>query len=409
VSGKQGGRDSGDIQRRAASRPPRGRELPLVILLPLAIGAILGERLGRRGLTILAPLATIALMLGILGLNRPQTRLAGEQEGAAPTPAAIVAAASAPTTEAVEAVAAVPPTATPPDPTIPANAGGQRFPTPTALAPTAPAPTTIPPTVAPTPAAKPAGVTTPTVALQPIVPTATVVPPTPTPKPRGTTIIPILMYHYVRVVTDPKDTIGIGLSVKPDLFARQMQYLADNGYTTLTMQEVYDIIAGRKMLPAKPIALTFDDGYRDFYTAAWPVLQQHNFKATNYVITDFIGWDAYMTWPMLQELGAGGQVEIGAHTRSHVDLRTLSAARLADELLGSKTLLETGLGRPVGAFCYPAGFYNATVIAAVGRANYLTATTELPGAKQNIQSPYELPRIRVNGPDTLSAWASRLP
>lgn len=217
------------------------------------------------------------------------------------------------------------------------------------------------------------------------------------------------MYHYVRVVTDPKDQVGINLSVKPELFDAQMQYLADKGYTTLTMQEVYEILNGQRTLPAKPIALTFDDGYRDFYANAWPVLQKHNFKATNYVITDFIGWDAYMTWPMLQELDATGQVELGAHTRSHADLRTLSNERRWDEIIGSKAILEQGLGHPIGAFCYPAGFYNAAVIADVKRANYLTATTVESGAKQNIQAAYEMPRVRVNGPDTLAAWASKLP
>jgi len=406
VSGKRIGRGSGSTPGRAVSHARRGRDLPLVLLLPLAIGAVIGERLGRRGLTIIAPLVILALVLGILGLSRPEARLAGEQETLAP-PAAEIAAGGDGTTIA----AIVPPTAAPPDPTIPANAGGQREPLSTVTPPIAvppadaPAPTTAPPATA----AEPTATAIPAVALQPIVPAATAVAPIPTPKPRGTTTIPILMYHYVRVVTDPKDTIGIGLSVKPALFAQQMQYLADNGYTTLTMQEVYDILQGRKTLPAKPIALTFDDGYRDFYTAAWPVLQQHGFKATNYVITDFIGWDAYMTWPMLQELSAGGQVEIGAHSRSHADLRTLSADKLMDEVSGSKAILETGLGRPVGAFCYPAGFYNAAVSAAVRRAGYQTATTVQPGTQQNIQNQYELPRIRVNGPDSLGAWISRLP
>ncbi len=406
MSGKRIGRGSGSTPGRAVSHARRGRDLPLVLLLPLAIGAVIGERLGRRGLTIIAPLVILALVLGILGLSRPEARLAGEQETLAP-PAAEIAAGGDGTTIA----AIVPPTAAPPDPTIPANAGGQREPLSTVTPPIAvppadaPAPTTAPPATA----AEPTATAIPAVALQPIVPAATAVAPIPTPKPRGTTTIPILMYHYVRVVTDPKDTIGIGLSVKPALFAQQMQYLADNGYTTLTMQEVYDILQGRKTLPAKPIALTFDDGYRDFYTAAWPVLQQHGFKATNYVITDFIGWDAYMTWPMLQELSAGGQVEIGAHSRSHADLRTLSADKLMDEVSGSKAILETGLGRPVGAFCYPAGFYNAAVSAAVRRAGYQTATTVQPGTQQNIQNQYELPRIRVNGPDSLGAWISRLP
>ena len=87
------------------------------------------------------------------------------------------------------------------------------------------------------------------------------------------------MYHYVRVVGDPTDTIGWPLGAA-ERFAAQM-HLADHGYTTLTMSDVYAILAGQQPLPAKPIALTFDDGYRDFYTAAWPVLKQHHFKATS--------------------------------------------------------------------------------------------------------------------------------
>ncbi len=137
------------------------------------------------------------------------------------------------------------------------------------------------------------------------LPSPTTVPLTPTltvarAMPRDTTAIPILMYHYVRTVTDPADTIGSNLSVTPERFAAQMQYLADHGYTTLTLREVHAILAGQAPLPERPIALTFDDGYRDFYTAAWPVLRQHGFKATNYVITDLIGEDAYLTWDMLR-------------------------------------------------------------------------------------------------------------
>lgn len=367
----------------------RGRDLPLPLLLLLAIGAVAGERLGRRGLLLITPLVILALVLGGVGLRAA----AQDRTSATPTPGGLVAAVPSP----IEA------TTPPADPSIPPNAGGQPFPTAT-IVPLQPA--TAMPTAS---EIQPTAAVVPTAKLEPTVAPPTAVPVTPTPQPRGTTIIPILMYHYVRVVTDPQDTIGIGLSVKPALFAQQMQYLADNGYTTLTMNEVYDILAGRKTLPAKPIALTFDDGYRDFYTAAWPVLQQHGFKATSYVITDFIGWDAYMTWPMLQELSATGQIEIGAHTRSHVDLRALSAAKLWDEIIGSKTILETGLGRAVGAFCYPAGFYNAAVIAAVKRANFLTATTVSAGTKQNLQNQYELPRIRVNGPDPLTTWVNRLP
>jgi peptidoglycan/xylan/chitin deacetylase (PgdA/CDA1 family) len=369
---------------------PNRRDLPLPLLLIMAAGAVAAERLGRRGLLLLIPGLLVCVALGTIA-----PRLAGRTNEATTT------------TAPADNVAFVAPS---PEATLPAQVvQGALEPTAATNLPAS----TAEPAAEPTAAAVPTGIggqpqgSIPTIA--PVVAPTTGVTVTPPAQPRGTTVIPILMYHYVRVVTDPKDQIGINLSVKPDLFDAQMQYLADKGYTTLTMQEVYEILNGQKTLPAKPIALTFDDGYRDFYTNAWPILQKHNFKATNYVITDFIGWDAYMTWPMLQELDSTRQIELGAHTRSHADLRTLSNERRWDEIIGSKSILEQGLGHPIGAFCYPAGFYNAAVIADVKRAKFLTATTVTAGTKQNLQSAYEMPRVRVNGPDTLSVWANKFP
>jgi peptidoglycan/xylan/chitin deacetylase (PgdA/CDA1 family) len=379
--------------------------LPLLLLL--AIGAVASERLGRRGLLLILPSLLICVALSGFGL-----RLAGKSSelptptiaaSAANTPAS-AALAFAPTTQDAPAVPtesttdvptnaqqADPPAApTVAAPTIPVNAGGVRNIVPTAAAPV------IEPTAA-------------VLAIEPTVAPPTSVPVAAPARARDTTVIPILMYHYVRIVEDPKDQVGINLSVKPQMFAAQMQYLADKGYATLTMREVYAILAGQQPLPPKPIALTFDDGYRDFYAAAWPILKQHGFKATSYVITDFIGWDAYMTWPMLQELDTSGLIEIGAHTRSHADLRALSAARRWDEIIGSKAILEQGLGHPIVSFCYPAGYYNAAALADVKRANFLTAVTTQGGTKQNLQWAYELPRVRVNGPDPLTAWASKFP
>jgi peptidoglycan/xylan/chitin deacetylase (PgdA/CDA1 family) len=364
----------------------------LPLLLVFAVGAVLADRLRVRGR---GPLVVAVSLLACIALSGFGVALAGHANSPAashqpPSPAASTAPAQlAQTSAAPEATATPPPATVAPTSTATRQAATQ-------AASRSPAPT-VTATAPPQPPA-----------------TATAVPPTPSATvrqatPRGTTVIPILMYHYVRVVGDPKDTIGIGLSVPPERFAAQMQYLADHGYTTLTMSDVYAILAGQQPLPAKPIALTFDDGYRDFYTAAWPVLKQHHFKATSYIITNFIGWDAYMTWAMLQELDKTGQVEFGAHTLSHLDLSAASAEKSWAEIVGSKSILDQGLGHPISAFCYPSGKYNANVVAQVKKAGYLTATTVEYGVKQNIQNTYTMPRVRVNGPDSLATWISKLP
>ena len=105
-----------------------------------------------------------------------------------------------------------------------------------------------------------------------------------------------------------------------------------------------------------------------------------------------------MTWAMLQELDKTGQVEFGAHTLSHLDLSAASAEKSSAEIVGSKSILNQGLGHPISAFCYPSGKYNANVVAQVKKAGYLTATTVEYGVKQNFQNPYTMPRVRVNGP-----------
>lgn len=376
-------------QRSHGTPARRGRDLPLPLLIVLAIGAVLGERLAasrQKGLLIGLSLFVCVAVAGF------GTRIAGRSGVAQETPVPPVAAVASESPTAQPAATEVPPQATATQPVAAAV-----FVTPTAGVD--PVPTSLPPSTG--------GELRPVVAAID-TPTATP-PPAATYAPRGTTVIPILMYHYVRTVTDPNDTVGINLSVTPEKFAAQMQYLADNGYTTLTMRDVYAILAGAQPLPPKPVALTFDDGYRDFYTTAWPVLKKHNFKATSYIITSVIGWEQYMTWAMLQELDATGQVEIGSHTRTHPDLRGMTKDKRWDEIIGSKAILEEGLGHPVVSFCYPAGYYNADALADVKRAGYQTAVTTAYGIKQNVQGAFEMPRVRVNGPDSLSVWAGKLP
>ncbi len=220
--------------------------------------------------------------------------------------------------------------------------------------------------------------------------------------------VPVLMYHYIRVNPNPVDRIGAGLSVTPDLFAQQMTYLTQAGYTPVSLDDVYAAWTGARPLPPKPVVLTFDDGYRDFFTAAYPVLKARGFKATVYVVTDFLERPAYLTWDMLSVLASEGLVTIGSHTLTHVDLSTAPPDRARREIFESKHRLEERLGVGVNDFSYPSGRYNPAVVSLVEAAGYRTAVTTRPGNTLRLEERLTLPRVRVDGREGLAEFISKL-
>jgi peptidoglycan/xylan/chitin deacetylase (PgdA/CDA1 family) len=219
---------------------------------------------------------------------------------------------------------------------------------------------------------------------------------------RTTVRVPILMYHYIRVPPDPAaDHLGWGLSTSPADFRQQMDYLDLNGFHPVTLTELRAYLAGRQPLPDRPVVLTFDDGYADLYTEAFPVLKRHHFKAVAYIVSGFLGRAGTNVTPdQVKEMDAYG-VEIGAHTVNHVDL-TKSGGSLASEVQGSKSTLEAVVGHPVLDFCYPAGRYNATVIEAVRAAGFESATTTQSGAAHTLDDRFAWSRIRVSGSESLA-------
>jgi len=196
------------------------------------------------------------------------------------------------------------------------------------------------------------------------------------------------MYHYIRVANVQTDPLGYRLSVTPDLFDRQLAALKGAGYHFITMAQ---LMAGQT--GSDKVVLTFDDGYEDFYTAALPVLQKYGATATAYIITNKIG-GPYMTWDQLRQAKADG-VEIGAHTADHLDLSKLSVSRQQAEIEGSKRVLESNLGGPVTAFCYPSGRYDADTLRLVRQDGFASATTTNPGAVYSLSQPFTLNRVRV--------------
>jgi peptidoglycan/xylan/chitin deacetylase (PgdA/CDA1 family) len=224
-----------------------------------------------------------------------------------------------------------------------------------------------------------------------------------TPNRASDVYLPILMYHYIRYAP-AGDKVGWNLSVTPPDFQAQMQWLSDHGYTTVTMRDATLMIQKRKPLPPRAIALTFDDGYEDFYTAAVPVLKQFGFTATDYVPTRLVGLPAYMTWDQVQELDQSG-FEMAAHTQFHVGLGRSNLDRARTEVFGSESDLETHLGHPVTDFCYPYGSFDPAVVALVKSAGFLSATSTINGVWHDSAQMYDLTRVRVGGGETIDYWS----
>lgn len=207
--------------------------------------------------------------------------------------------------------------------------------------------------------------------------------------------VPILMYHLI--APPPAESDYPGLYVRPATFARQMEYLREQGYEAVSLARVFDAWDGKATLPDKPVVLSFDDGYPSHYLVAAPIMEQY-------------GWKGLLNadWKVLDEsprllaqvrLLAEAGWEMGSHTLSHPDLTTLDDAQLEEEVAGSRAMLRKQLDVPIEFFCYPAGRYDDGVVAAVEAAGYRGATTTDRGLATR-DDPYRLRRIRVD--DTLS-------
>ncbi len=217
--------------------------------------------------------------------------------------------------------------------------------------------------------------------------------------------VPILTYHYIRMNPDPRDRLGFALSVTPADFAAQMDWLARAGYHPITMEDLYLYLNRARGLPSKPVVLTFDDGYADFYTAALPILRSHDFTATAYVVSGFIGRGGYMTQDQVREVDRSG-IEIGSHSVHHADLARSSIASVRAEVGDSKRYLEELVGHPVHSFCYPSGKYTGTVAYVVAAAGYHDSTTVAYGFWHSLDDRYAWSRLRVGGGQSLGDFGA---
>jgi len=206
--------------------------------------------------------------------------------------------------------------------------------------------------------------------------------------------VPILMYHYVEYVTDTRDTFRKSMNIEPHIFEAQIKTLEENGYTFLTASELSNALNGYRMMPDKPVLITFDDGHWDNATDVLPILEKYNAKATFYLIPGLLNGSDFLSDSQVREIINSGIVEIGSHTVNHVSLSNKFSPIVSYEVNQSKKDLEKKFGIKVFSFAYPNGDFDNQAIELVKKAGYTNAVSTIPGISQNNQNKYFLFRLR---------------
>ena len=205
--------------------------------------------------------------------------------------------------------------------------------------------------------------------------------------------IPVLVYHRVNYTAD-------NFTVTPERFANDLQTLETWGYSTISLEQLENFLDDPELeLPDKPILITFDDGYRDNYENAYPILKQHGMVATFFVITDYMWMSDRLNPELIVEMAQGG-MSFGSHTVSHKRLGDLATSEVWTELANSKAVLESILGKTVNAIAYPQGSYNDNVITTAQNLGYVTGLTVREGVCFNNSPDFEVRRIPIFKYDT---------
>ncbi len=221
--------------------------------------------------------------------------------------------------------------------------------------------------------------------------------------------VPIIMYHHIAAPPPDADAIRRDLSVSPQALEEQLRYLVEAGYHPITLRQLVMHLQSGQPLPEKPVILTFDDGYRDNYTHAYPLLKEYGFVATFFIVSgpiDF-GDKEYMTWEQIELMSAEG-MDIEDHSYSHPDLAGQPQDFITRQILAPQEAIEAHSGQEVRFFCYPAGSYDQTVIEVLKAAHFWGAVSTKAGVWHSSEHPFELKRLRVHSDYSLAQFVALL-
>ena len=193
--------------------------------------------------------------------------------------------------------------------------------------------------------------------------------------------VPVMIYHSVRPYQKGESKYQDAYDITPELLEEELLYIKANGFHTVTFHAVAEYFANGTPLPGKPVILSFDDGWKNQYIYAFPLLKKYGMTGTFFIFSNPIDSHKphWMSWAEVVELGRAG-MEIGGHSRTHPILtKIVDDALLDKEISGSKKIIEGHLGHPMLAFAYPFGAENGETEQAVTRAGYTIARTVYSG------------------------------
>ena len=203
--------------------------------------------------------------------------------------------------------------------------------------------------------------------------------------------VPVLMYHSIAQGAENSRLI-----VTPESFERQMSFLKKGNYHILSLDEYVQLLRENKKPDKRAVVITFDDGFLDNYTDAYPILKKYRIPATISVVPKWVGRGDMMSWEQIRELNGDELIEIASHGLSHCLLDTLSKDSTIRELRESKRVLEKKLNTVIDYLCYPCGNFTPFVKELAELSGYKAALATHPDARTALNDIYAIRRIRIS-------------
>lgn len=220
----------------------------------------------------------------------------------------------------------------------------------------------------------------------------------------------VLNYHSIPDEFDDGDFYQ--MTTPKDIFSEQMRFLYENKYSVISCGELVEKITNSQPIEPKTVAITFDDGFKDNITNAFPILERYKFNATIFLTTGLIGRDAeQLNWDDISYLSKTSVFSFGAHSLTHKKLAGLDKSELEKEIGMPKIILEQVLKKPVDIFAYPFGCYGSfdkNSNDMLKFKGYKAAFTTIIGCNTVNTDPYALKRTRISWFDDKKEFAKEM-